>query len=119
MRGTTKRTVAKARVLRRQMTRPEARLWQVLRTRPDGLKFRRQHPIGPYSLDFYCPAAKLGIEVDGESHGMGSNPARDAERDAWLATRRLRILRLPARHLYGDIEPAVQLILEHCRKRPT
>jgi very-short-patch-repair endonuclease len=99
------------------MTQPEARLWQVLRTRPDGLKFRRQHPIGPYSLDFYCPKAKLGIEVDGDVHGMGSNPIRDAARDAWLATRRFRILRLPARHLYGDIEPAVRLILEHCRRR--
>ncbi|MEA3038607.1 MAG: hypothetical protein QOE79_1120 [Sphingomonadales bacterium] len=117
MRGTTKRNVALARTLRSQMTRPEARLWQVLRTRPDGFKFRRQHPIGPYSLDFYCPAAKLGVEVDGEAHGMGSNPARDAARDAWLATCRLQILRIPARHLYGDIEPAVRLIMEHCRRR--
>jgi very-short-patch-repair endonuclease len=104
MRGTSKRTVARARALRRRMSQPEARLWQVLRTRPDGFKFRRQHPIGPYSLDFYCPAAKLGIEVDGNVHEMGSNPARDAGRDTWLAARRLRILRLPARHLYGDIE---------------
>jgi very-short-patch-repair endonuclease len=117
MRGTSKRTVAQARALRRRMTQPEARLWQVLRTRPDGLKFRRQNPVGPYSLDFYCPAAKLGIEVDGEVHDMGLNPGRDVARDAWLATRGLRILRLPARHLYGDIEPAVRLILEHCRRR--
>src|SRR4051794_27024263 len=65
MRGTTKKTVEKARRLRREMSRPEARLWPVLRTRPEGFKFRRQHPVGPYVLDFYRPGAKLAIEVDG------------------------------------------------------
>jgi very-short-patch-repair endonuclease len=93
------------------MTRPEARLWQVLRTRPDGLKFRRQHPVGPYVLDFYCPAANLAIEIDGLVHGMGEEPRRDAKRDAWLRERGYRLCRIPARHLYGDIEPAVNLIL--------
>ncbi len=111
MRGTTKATVAKARGLRRTMSRPEARLWQVLRTRPDGLKFRRQHPVGPYVVDFYCPSAKLAVEIDGVAHGMGEIPARDAVRDAWLRERGFRLCRIPARHLYGDIEPAVNLIL--------
>ncbi|HEX8626116.1 MAG TPA: endonuclease domain-containing protein [Allosphingosinicella sp.] len=99
------------------MSRPEARLWQVLRTRPDGLKFRRQHPVGPYVLDFYCPSAKLAVEVDGVGHGMGGNPARDAARDRWLRERGLRIYRIPARHLYGDIEPAVRLILSAAGSR--
>jgi very-short-patch-repair endonuclease len=117
MRGTTKATVAKARALRRMMTRPEARLWQVLRTRPDGLKFRHQHPVGPYVLDFYCPAAKLAIEVDGVVHGMGENPVRDAVRDTWLKERGFRICRIPARHLYGDIEPTVNLILSIAKSR--
>ena len=62
MRSTSKATVAKARLLRRHLTEPEARLWQTLRTRPDQLKFRKQHPIGPYVVDFYCAAAKLVIE---------------------------------------------------------
>jgi very-short-patch-repair endonuclease len=93
------------------MSRPEARLWQVLRTRPNGLKFRRQHPIGPYVLDFYCPASKLAIEIDGIVHGLGERPAIDATRDTWLRQRGFRICRIPARHLYGDIEPAVNLIL--------
>jgi very-short-patch-repair endonuclease len=117
MRGTTKATVGKARVLRRAMTRPEARLWQVLRTRPDGLKFRRQHPVGPYVLDFYCPSVKLAVAVDGEVHGMGDNPARDVERDAWLGERGLRVCRIPASHLYGDIEPAVKWILSAAKSR--
>jgi very-short-patch-repair endonuclease len=103
--------VVKARALRRTLTQPEARLWQFLRTRPDGLKFRRQHPIGPYVVDFYCPASRLVVEVDGEVHGMGHNPARDLARDAWLREQGFRVCRIPARELYGDIEPAVRLIL--------
>ena len=53
------RNVAKARQLRRQMSLPEALLWRLLRRAPDGIAFRRQHPIGPYVLDFYCAARKL------------------------------------------------------------
>ena len=114
MRGTTRKTVLKARALRRAMTQPEARLWQILRTRPAGLKFRHQHPVGRYSLDFYCPAAKLAIEVDGDAHEMGDRPERDAARDAWLEARGLRTLRIPARELYGDVEPAIIMILSSC-----
>jgi very-short-patch-repair endonuclease len=114
MRGTTRKTVLKARALRRAMTQPEARLWQILRARPAGLKFRHQHPIGPYSLDFYCPGAKLAIEVDGDAHDMGDMPARDAARDAWLERRGVRTLRIPARDLYGDVEAAIIMILASC-----
>jgi very-short-patch-repair endonuclease len=114
MRGTTRKTVLKARALRRTMSQPEARLWQILRMRPAGLKFRHQHPIGPYSLDFYCPSAKLAIEVDGDAHGMGNVPERDAARDAWLEKRGLRTLRIPARELYGDVEAAIIMILDSC-----
>ena len=112
MRATTKRTVAKARALRRTMSQPEARLWQYLRTRPEGLKFRRQHPVGPYVLDFYCPAAKLAIEVDGEAHGLAE---RDLGRDLWLRNRGIDTLRIAAADLYGDIAPAVLHILSRCR----
>ena len=105
-----------ARKLRREMSLPEVLLWQRLKNAQTGRKFRKQHPIGPYVLDFYCPAAKLDIEVDGDAHDMGSNPARDARRDAWLRERGLQVLRIPAAHLYGDIEPAVMLILSRCRR---
>jgi very-short-patch-repair endonuclease len=110
MRSTTKATVAKARQLRREMSPPEARLWQILRGRPLGLKFRRQHPIGPYVLDFYCPSLKVGIEVDGQAHDMGSNPARDEGRDAWLQERGLEIIRIPVADLH-DPELMIQMIL--------
>jgi very-short-patch-repair endonuclease len=60
-------TVLRARALRRSMTLPEGMLWQVLRKRPEGYKFRNQHPIGRCVVDFYCAATRLVIEVDGEA----------------------------------------------------
>jgi very-short-patch-repair endonuclease len=65
-------------------------------------------------LDFYCPAAKLGIEVDGELHGMGDNPERDRVRDAWLRDRGYCVLRVSAADLFGDIEPVIRSILGRC-----
>ncbi|MGF1549652.1 MAG: endonuclease domain-containing protein [Sphingomonadaceae bacterium] len=97
------------------MTKPEAMLWQTLRTRPSGFKFRRQHPIGPYMLDFYCPQAKLAIEVDGVAHDMGRNPARDERRDRWLELKGLKILRVPARVVLNDLEAVVTGIVDKCR----
>jgi len=114
MRQTTKATVAKARALRRALTPPEARLWQILRARPAGLKFRHQHPAGPFVLDFYCAAAKLAIEIDGVAHEMGDNPARDERRDAWLRERGYRVLRIPAVELRDNAEGVLRQILNAC-----
>ncbi|HEX8307242.1 MAG TPA: endonuclease domain-containing protein [Allosphingosinicella sp.] len=86
-------------------------MWLLLRQRPDGLKFRKQHPLRPYTLDFYCPARKLVIEVDGDSHGMGDNPERDSRRDAWLRERGLRVLRFDAADVMKDVESVVTAIL--------
>jgi very-short-patch-repair endonuclease len=114
VRQTSKATVRKARALRKRMSPTEARLWQVLRQRPEGLKFRKQHPAAPFVLDFYCPAAKLVVEVDGDVHGMGAMPAKDARRDEWLGRRGLRTLRIPAAEIYRDLEAVVRFILLHC-----
>lgn len=114
MRSTTKRTVAIARQLRRNMSPPEHRLWAVLRARPEGLKFRKQHPIGRIVLDFYCPSAKLAIEVDGDVHDMGDNPVRDAVRDRWLGMRGLRVMRFLASDVMKDVEPVLKSILGAC-----
>ena len=70
------RAARNARKLRRKMTLPEVILWHWLRQRPEGLKFRRQHPTGPYVLDFFCSDARLAIEVDGEAHSRGNRPDR-------------------------------------------
>jgi very-short-patch-repair endonuclease len=73
-----KRIVQRARRLRRKLTVPEARLWSLLRKRFTGQPiFRRQHPIGPYVLDFYCAKAKLAVEIDGIAHDMVDRPHRE------------------------------------------
>lgn len=116
MTRTSNATIVRARELRRSLSLPEGTLWQVLRTRPGGLKFRRQHPMGPFVLDFYCPAAKLAIEVDGASHDMGDNPERDARRDVWLKEQGLRMLRVKAADVLEDLEAVVRMMVAECGK---
>src|SRR5438067_11171423 len=108
-------TVLRARALRRNLTLPEGFLWQVLRQRPNGLKFRRQHPVGRCVVDFYCPAAKLVIEIDGEAHSMGEQPQHDARRDGWLKAQGLRVMRLGAADVMKDLESVVTAITLACR----
>ena len=96
------------------MTLPEGMLWRVLRQRPDGLKFRRQHPVGRCIVDFYCPAARVVIEVDGESHSMGDHPERDIRRDQWLKSQGLRVLRFGAADVINDLSSTVTAILLAC-----
>jgi very-short-patch-repair endonuclease len=104
-------TVARACRLRREMTLPEVLLWQMLRKRPAGLKFRHQHPAGQYVLDFYCASARLAIEVDGEAHGRGDRPERDARRDAWLARENVHVLRIPAKFILDDAAAVIDYIV--------
>ncbi|WP_243455511.1 endonuclease domain-containing protein [Sphingosinicella sp. BN140058] len=85
-------------------------LWDLLRPRPDGFKFRRQHPVGPFVLDFYCAAVRLGIEVDGNAHEMGDHPARDA----WLRERGISVLRINAEEVFTNPEGVLQHILNAC-----
>ena len=110
-------TVIRAKRLRRSPTLPEGLLWQQLRKRPDGHKFRRQHPLGPYILDFYCAAARLAIEVDGEAHIMGDNPAHDVRRDRWLARQGVRVVRFSAVEVVNDLGAAVQEIIRQVRNQ--
>jgi very-short-patch-repair endonuclease len=105
-----------AQSLRREMSLPEILLWRVLRTKPDGLKFRRQHPSGPYVLDFFCASKRLAIEIDGEAHGRGDRPQRDAARDAWLVSQGITVIRIPAADLLGDVEAAVLHIMTSARR---
>ena len=105
-----KATVRRARSLRRQMTPPEARPWVALRKKSQGWRFRRQHPIGAYVLDFYCDKARLAVEVDGSMHYVGDNPARDARRDAWLVEQGIRTLRLRALLIRDDLDAALRMI---------
>jgi len=84
------RQVAFARRLRERAPSTEQLLWRLLRDRRlDGLKFRRQLPIGRYVADFVCLRHRLIVEADGPHHDQ----ARDAERDAWLHSQGFRVLR--------------------------
>jgi very-short-patch-repair endonuclease len=91
------KTIANARQLRRNLSAPEAMLWSRLRTRQPGMSaFRRQHPIGPYVLDFYCAKARLAVEIDGMGHEVEDRPQRDTRRDAWLQSEGVTVTRIAA-----------------------
>ena len=98
--GATDKAYKNARRLRRQLSLPEKLLW--VRLRRFDVRFRRQHPVGPYTLDFYCPALKLAIEVDGFSHDTGDRPQRDEVRTAWLKSQGIEVLRIPAKEVLAD-----------------
>src|SRR5688572_16362183 len=112
-------TVMRARELRRKPTLPEGLLWRVLRPRPSGLKFRRQHPIGWYIADLYCPAARLIIEVDGESHIMGDNPTHDLRRDRWLRSQGLAVVRFGAGEVMNNLDGVLGEIIRMASGRLT
>lgn len=111
LRNIAVRSIRKARRLRREMSLPEVLLWRQLRSRPAGLKFRRQHPTGPYDLDFFCSDARLAIEVDGEAHERGDRPARDAARDLWLQERGIETPRIPAVEVLGNLEGVLRAVV--------
>lgn len=118
-RATTKQTVRTAKALRRDMSLPEVMLWQIPRTKPEGIKFRRQHPLGPYVLDFYCTAAKLAFEIDGIAHDMGDRPKRDDIRDRFLESKGLRVVRIPATEVLKDVGEVANMIIRSCHSPST
>ena len=93
------------------MSLPEVLLWQRLRGAPQGVSFRKQHPIGPYRADFYCAAARLVIEVEGIAHDMGDRPARDAARAKALTEQGYRVVRVPATDVLRDPDAAAASIV--------
>jgi very-short-patch-repair endonuclease len=89
-----KDTLIFARNLRQSSTDPEQLLWRHLRNRRlTGHKFRRQHPLPPYGLDFYCHAKKLAIELDGGQHNTDEARAHDEIRSSFLAEQGITVLR--------------------------
>ena len=106
-----RKEVYEARHARREMTLPEVLLWQRLKGSPQGVAFRKQHPIGPYRADFYCAAVKLVVEVDGAAHDMGDRPERDATRDAWLEGAGYAVFRIAAVDVLKNADEAAQSIV--------
>jgi very-short-patch-repair endonuclease len=84
----------RAQRLRSNMTDAEARIWRALRRNQiNNASFRRQHPMGPFILDFYCPALRLGIEIDGGQHSFDENRLSDERRSQWFSERGILIVR--------------------------
>jgi very-short-patch-repair endonuclease len=104
------KTKRRAREQRASMSLPERVLWRQLRQKQTGLKFRKQHPAGPYVLDFYCHEARLCVEIDGQSHYFTS--VRDERRDHWLASQGVRTLRVSARDVLGNLDGVLQYIVD-------
>ncbi|WP_298244938.1 endonuclease domain-containing protein [uncultured Bradyrhizobium sp.] len=125
---------AAAKRLRANTTPHERVLWRALKDLPmDGSHFRRQAPIGPYVVDFFCPAKRLIIELDGGHHNEDAMAKRDAERQRWLEDEGYHVIRFWNSEITADLIAVVERIyvelygsreaaavhLEHQRKRKT
>jgi very-short-patch-repair endonuclease len=110
------RLTENARSLRQNMAPAEAILWRELRGgRLAGHRFRRQHAIGAYIVDFYCPAAKLVVELDGVSHLTRTD--EDEARDAWIRTQGVEILRVVNTHVFDELEAVKEEIYRAVERR--
>jgi len=102
-----------AKALRKRSTDTEARLWSRLRDRRFGrFKFRRQHPVGRYVVDFVCLEAKIVIEVDGGQHNESGKKMEDRKRDEWLAGEGYRVLRFWANEIFENLDGVLERIRE-------
>lgn len=113
----THKQTERARQARKQPSVAEIYAWSLLRNRSNGFKFRREHSIGRYRLDFYCAEVKVAIEFDGEQH----NPVYDSERDAYLSTLGILVIRIPNREFFqiegeGKLVDHLGLALMKCEE---
>ncbi len=109
----SKHMIDRARQLRRNETPPEDLLWLALRNgQIGGMKFRRQHPIGPYVVDFFCHSAKLVVEVDGMSHD--DKMAQDAAKSKHLESQGLGLLRVTNEDVMRDLDAVTREIARLC-----
>ena len=111
IRGTTREVEQAARLLRQKLTPAEAILWEALRERKlEGLKFRCQHPIGRFIVDFYCPSLKLIIEIDGEIHIQQQN--HDQARTDQLQDFGYSVLRFTNDEVINDLPKVLNRIIQ-------
>jgi type I restriction enzyme R subunit len=108
------------RELRKSQTSAEKIFWEVVRTkRLLGLKFRRQHQIGNFIVDFYCHDRKLVVELDGEIHNQPEQQQRDRQRSEYLQSLGLRVLRFTNQQIFNDLETILQTLINLLSPSPT
>lgn len=101
--------------LRANMTEAEIKLWDFLRLKPEGFKFRRQHPFGRYILDFYCHKAKLAVEIDGKYHQLPEQKKLDEIRTIEINNRGIEEIRFTNEDVMNQFEVVKNTILAYLR----
>ncbi|MEX2052148.1 MAG: DUF559 domain-containing protein [Candidatus Paceibacterota bacterium] len=105
------RSIIKARYLRKGETKEEKILWKQLRNRNLGIKFRRQHPIEKFIIDFYAPEIKLAIELDGYSHK--GNSEYDNLRTEYLKSQKIKVIRFWNTEIEKNLDKVIEKIKEN------
>ncbi|WP_104046994.1 endonuclease domain-containing protein [Vibrio jasicida] len=98
--------------LRSNMPKPEEVLWHKIRRKQLGVKFRRQHGIGRYIVDFYCAELSLVIEIDGDSHFSTEGKEKDTKRDAFIEALGIKVLRFTNEEVMKQTESVLERIIQ-------
>ena len=110
----------RARALRKSMSDAERKLWRGLRgKRIEGARFRRQHPLGKFIVDFVCLERRLVVEVDGGQHTEDDHIATDARRDRWLAAEGYRVMRVSTTDVYTNTAGVLDTIWATLQELPS
>ncbi|MBE9480104.1 MAG: endonuclease domain-containing protein [Bacteroidetes bacterium] len=105
------------RLLRKTLTPAEATMWKALqKSKLDGRKFRRQHSVEDYILDFYCPSEKLAIELDGMPHFSIIGAKQDIKRDKYLNSLSIQVLRFENRDIYNNLRGVLGFIMDNFKR---
>ncbi len=99
--------------LRNNLELPEIILWQQMKGSKLGVKFRRQHGVGKYSLDFYCPELRLGIELDGSSHDNDQSFKYDKDREDFITKQNIKIIRFQNKDILNNLNGVVEEIKKY------
>jgi len=102
--------------LRNNLPRAEILIWKHIKNSLLGYKFRRQHSIGKYIVDFYCPELKLAIEIDGPIHDEPDKVFRDKEKTNYVLSKNIQIIRIDNKETYTNINRAIEYISSEIEK---